>query len=198
MLCIISTIAPGQFKDVGIKGGAAFSLLNVENARNESHRNGFHIGIYTVYQLYKKVNLESGIFYYGKGATFETRDRFRQRVLNKANVDYIGLPVRAKYKLFKYFELRAGIYVNYLSSVNFTRETDSSVNFSPIDRDNFNNLDIGYIMGISFQFDALTLTYEYDNSFSDQFRGESGSRVLGQIKNSSSQIAIGFNFLKNK
>lgn len=187
--------AQSRLTDLGIKGGFAFSRLNVDNARNETSRNGYNIGFYGDLSFHNKFRIESGVLFSAKGANFETRSRLGLPSENKVNINYLSVPIQFKYDLIKYLSVGGGVYASHLLSVNFTRETNSSIDLFTISKDNLRNVDAGFIAGVTFSIDAIGIAYEYTNSFSNQFTGELGTRFLGGGKNSTSQISLSFNFL---
>lgn len=187
-----------QIREVGLKGGAFFSRLNVDNTENEDRRNGYQIGGFVEFSLKEDFAIETGIFYQAKGTRFENTGNRTERV-GQVNVNYLSLPIVFKYNFLKYFDINSGIYSGYLLTVNFTREgNDGQSRFNPLERDNIKNFDLGFIIGVSFNFSAIHIGYQYSRSFGNQLNSDNAIRLLGEAKNTVSQVSIGFNLKYSK
>lgn len=193
-----------QVKDIGIKGGVSFSQFNVERARGEKIRNGYIIGSYGQWEFPSKVGIETGIYYEAKGSILRIRMSNSSDLTNvPLNLNYFTIPLLVNYRFLKHFRINGGVYAGNLLSVNLIIERDDQdqVSFADIEKDNFRDIDFGFITGLSFHIDPLSISYRYTNSWSDQVSSDSNaifSRFFEGAKNSASQITLGFNFLTKK
>lgn len=196
VLCHSNTFS--QLKGFGVRGGFSFSRLNLENANNEKARNGYQIGTFAGYELLKDISLEAGLYYNGKGTTFKIRRRTGIETNFNLNLNYLAMPVTLQYSFLKHFTIGVGLYAAYLLSLNVSRENDDSVDIINIERENLRDTDIGFITGLRFKIEAVSISYHFAQSFSDQRSEQFSSGLFGEIRNTASQITVGFHFVKEK
>lgn len=95
----------------GLKGGLNFSLITGDGTDNFDGRVAFHVGGVVEFQISDKFSVQPELLYSAQGdkGTFDGMDI-------EFNIDYLNLPVMAKYYVSEGFSLEAGPQVGFLLS----------------------------------------------------------------------------------
>lgn len=157
----------------GVKGG--LNLANVTNVDGSQTLASFHLGFFGEFMLDDKFALQPEIMFSAQGTSFNDGD---------LNLDYINIPIMAKYYAGDSFSLEFGPQIGFLVNAeevgidikDEVKSTDFSLNFG-LSYDVTRNFMIGarYNLGINRWQKNL-------------FPGESES------KNSVFQISLGYKF----
>ncbi len=116
---LMSGAASAQSVNFGIKGGANFSTIEVDNGFDYKTKTGYHGGLLAHIHLAPQFALQPEIVYSRQG-TLETIGN----VENKVHFDYINVPVMMQYMFDYGFRLQAGPQVGFL--VNAKRENGNN------------------------------------------------------------------------
>lgn len=161
----------------GVKGGLNISnLYGGEGARNNLM--GLHAGLVSDIQLSEKFSLQPELLYTQQGA------EATEFVKAKIKLDYIAMPIMAKYYIAKGFSVEAGPQVAFL--VNDKAEiSNSDIEAQETDAANF---DFGANLGLGYYFDSGLFA---------QTRYNFGITTVGEnpdVKNGVFQISLGYRF----
>lgn len=137
----------------GIKGGVNLTTLTGD-ATDAKSLVGFQVGGFAEIKIIEKLAIQPEILYSTQGAKYDN--------FGDTKLDYLNIPVLAKYYITKQFTVEAGPQIGFLLSshdTDNTRSVDLGFNFGG--GYNFtDNLSVGlrYTVGISNIFDN-----DYDN-----------------------------------
>ena len=167
------SFANAQDTKYGVKGG--LNMSNVSNAEGSSSLLAFHLGGFAEFKISDKFAVHPELLYSAQGAKF---DGFNY------NLNYINVPVMAKYYVADAFSIEAGPQIGFLMSAKvdgvdfkeFCKTTDFGLNLGAGYNLNENmSLGLRYSMGLSEIEKEVAV-------------GDSGS------KNSSFQLSFGYKF----
>ncbi len=188
-----------QAQNIGLKGGANFSNLYVDNVDDENMRIGFHLGAYVQFPIFDAFAIQPEILYSTKGATTTYDAGFLQGE-SSFNLNYIDLPILAIFRLGEALELQIGPYAGFLinSSVDMEGEFDfgdgTFESSESLDRDNFKSLDYGLAAGVAFNFSALQIGARYNLGLQEIADSDAARVFLGDAKNSYIQVFAALRF----
>lgn len=178
----------------GVKGGANWSNLYVEEVNDANARFGFHVGLFGRFVEPGSLGFQIEALYDQKGTTVnKSFGIIDQEYTYK--FDYITVPAMVIIPLGEVFELQAGAYAAYmaLSEVKASGELeDGSVD--PADS-KFNGFDYGLVGGAAINFGMGQFGVRYEHGLGTVAENNYSRDVLGTSKNSTIQaflaIALG-------
>jgi hypothetical protein len=147
---------------IGIKGGANFSNLFVDEIDDQNVLIGYHFGVFSKFNLSNLVSVLVEAQYTTKGAKLT----YGGEVLGgtaKFSLKYIEVPVLMVLQATPNFNIHAGPYIAYLIGGKVTNESDVTLfDFeNNINTDNFNKLDAGLAAGLGLDFNNFSLGARY-------------------------------------
>ncbi len=166
------SFANAQDTKYGVKGGLSMSSTSESGA---SSLLAFHLGGFAEFKISDKFAVQPELLYSAQGAKFTGGD---------LNLNYINIPVMAKYYVADAFSIEAGPQIGFLMSAKLDG-TDV--------KDFCNSTDFGLNLGAGYNLnETMSLGLRYNMGFSDIEKdllpAQSGS------KNSSIQISFGYKF----
>lgn len=178
--------ANAQVPDIklGAKGGVNFS--NITNSDMDS-KTGFHIGVLAEAFLGEQFSIQPEIIYSSQGAKLKNDNSSL-----KLNVDYINVPIMAKYYVADGFNIQAGPQFGFLTKAEWKGEF-GGISATEDIKDSLESFDFGVNFGLGYElpvgvfFDArynLGLTKVNKESISGEDDG----------KNSVFQVSVGYKF----
>jgi len=182
----------------GVKGGLNFSNFKGDgiNSYNDPHgRTSFNLGLLAEIPVSDKFSIQPEVLYSGQG--YDIADR------NDANdieyqLDYINVPVLAKYYLTDGLSLEAGPQVGFLvnSEIDYNPSSTNDNNSISLDKDQFNKVDLSVGLGASYKFrGGFFLDARYNLGLSDIYDDSSNAYFAkADAKHSVFQGGIGFMF----
>jgi hypothetical protein len=162
---------------IGIKLGMNIATVNGSEANNLDSRTGFVIGVAAEIPFTEKFSIQPELLYSAQGA--QQRDNFMY------DLNYISLPIMAKYYIAKGFTLEAGPQFSFLLKdelVPINQNNVSSVNTAA------ENFDLALNLGLGYQFKSGIFF---------QTRYNLGLIAITEnpdIKNGVFQMTLGFQF----
>ncbi|WP_296311627.1 porin family protein [Winogradskyella sp. UBA3174] len=169
----ISNLMNAQNVDFGFKTG-----LNISNVTGgDIDRNNlfvFHIGGFAEFKISEKFSLQPELLYSRQGSEAKN--------LVKLKIDYLVIPLMAKYYLSKKFSLEAGPQISFLINDKFDFN-DSSIPDAGTDASSF---DFGLNLGFGYHINSNLFTqvrYNY---------GITSISENPEIKSSVFQISLGY------
>lgn len=167
ILCAIAIMAFGfanaQKARFGVKGGLNITTINGLDDANSLI--GFQLGGFAEIKVWKKLFIQPELVYSAQGAKF---DRYYDDPAFTVNLDYINVPVLAKYYITKQFTVEAGPQLGFLvSSKNISNEKSVDVGFNFGAGYNFtDNFSAGirYTVGLTNVYDTH---YDYEDDYYD-------------------------------
>ncbi|WP_298521113.1 porin family protein [uncultured Kordia sp.] len=170
-------IANANAQDVkfGVKAGVNFA--NVEGAPvNLDSRTGFHVGVTTELMFSDKFSVQPEVIYSAQGAKLDN--------IGTTELDYIAIPVMAKYYIIDGLSIEAGPQVSFLVNDTVTYEDSALEN----DNANVESFDFGVNFGLG---------YKFNNGFFAQARYNLGIAAIQEnpdITNRVFQLSVGYQF----
>jgi len=159
--------------DFGVKAGVNFA--SISDASGLSNRTGFTGGVFAGGRFGDKFGIQGELLYSQQGAEFE---------LGNFNLDYVNIPILARYFLVQGLNIQAGPQFGIL--VNDDAQTLIGEIVNDIGTNNF---DISGIVGVGYDLPlGLRVSGRYQfglNDVSDEANG----------KNSVVTLAVGYSFL---
>jgi hypothetical protein len=168
-----------QAQDVtfGAKAGLNFASMTGDDAEGLDSRTSLHIGVTAEIELSDAFSVQPELLYSGQGYTADGD------VTGK--VDYINLPVMAKFYVGDGFSLEAGPQIGFLASAK------ADVDGESVDiKDLLNSTDFALNLGAGYKLDSgLNFGLRYSIGLTDVPDGDSNG-----FKHSVLQLSVGFNF----
>ena len=182
----------------GIKGGVNFSNFYGDGIKQYNDPNGrtsFNLGLLAEIPVSDKFSVQPEVLYSGQG--YDIADR------NDANdieyqLDYINVPVLAKYYVTDGLALEAGPQVGFLvnSEIDYNPSNTNDNNSISLNEDQFNKLDLSVALGASYKFrGGFFLSGRYNLGLSDIYDDSANNFFANaDAKHSVIQGGIGFMF----
>lgn len=183
---------------VGVKGGVNFSNFRIgDDFADNNIKAGLNLGLFFKMPVSDAVAIQPEILYSSKGSKLEYNNFLQGEGEYRFNFNYLELPILAVISLGDNFNIHAGPYVSYLTSVNIKdmQEDGSIQGVKDLNEKNFNRIDYGLAAGIGADFNGFIAGVRYNYGLNEV--GESGSlsgQVLNDSRNSVGTIYIGFGF----
>ncbi|CAM4299407.1 porin family protein [Gillisia limnaea] len=183
----------------GAKGGVNFSTFSGDgqNAFNDPDgRTSFNLGLLAEIPVSDRFSVQPEVLYSGQGYDISERSNGNDI---EYQLDYINIPVLAKFYVTDGFALEAGPQVGFLvnSEIDYNPSSTNDNNSISLSEDQFNTVDFSVALGASYKFQGgffvngrynIGLTDIYDDSFANNiFSG-------ADAKHSVVQAGIGFMF----
>lgn len=193
-----TTQAQSTDASFGIKGGANFSNLYVDDVDDNNVLAGFNLGVFVNMPLNEAVSIQPEFLYSQKGAKL-AYDNALATGEAKFRLNYLEVPVLLKLNLTPNFNLHAGPYVAYLIDSKVTNETNGGAfDFEQnIDNDDLNKFDYGLSGGIGFDFSSVSIGARYNyglNTVGKEQNIGGTTYTFPDGKNSSVSVYMGIKF----
>ncbi len=197
MLLGVTTVKAQEYVNFGVKGGVNFSTFagdGIDDFDNPNSRTSFNLGLLAEIPLSEKFSLQPEVLYSGQG--YDIADRQNANNI-EYQLDYINVPLLAKYYIAGGLAVEAGPQVAFLanSAVDYNPSADSGD--ISLNKDQFNKVGVDLDLGLSYKFNngffvngryTYGLTDIYDHSFTNNIFSKADAR------NSVFQAGIGFLF----
>lgn len=157
----LSFTANAQTPDVkiGVKGG-----LNVSNLTNMTHGSSltsFHIGGVAEIFVNQKFSIQPEILFSSQGSAYDGPYLLNNKLVNiesKTTLDYINIPVMAKYYIVKGLNVQVGPQFGFLTNAKYKIDEATILGHpTPIDdssvsvKDAYNTFDFGINFGAGYE-----------------------------------------------
>ena len=173
ILCIIAfSGAKAQQVKFGVKAGLNVATIHGENLNTDS-KLGLHVGGLVELKLSDSFSIQPEVLYSQMGTENDA---------NQLKIDYISLPVMAKYYIVDGFSLELGPQISFL--VDDVVKTNDGGSLDP----DIENYDLSANLGLGYQFkQGLFVQTRYN-------LGLTAIQENPDIKNGSFQISVGYQF----
>ena len=176
---LMLAIGNGQNVQFGVKAGVNLATLSGDVSDLDS-RFSFHLGAVAEIPLSEVFSVQPELLYSGQG--FKAGD-------DVVKLDYINLPIMAKYYVADGFSIEAGPQIGYMLSAKSEIDDEGDVGYEYQLFDFGVNIGLGYKpnselnLGIRYNWGLASIVNWFDEFFNDE-----------KISNSVLQISIGYNF----
>lgn len=189
-------ISNAQEVMLGAKAGVNFAKLTGENVEDADGRTGFHIGFVAEIPLTEKFAVQPELLYSQQG--LQTKQTFGgNEIENKLILDYINIPVMAKYYIVDTFSVEAGpqfgINVKAESESNFESNGDNEGETTTDLSDQVETLDIGLGAGVAYRL-PMGVFFQARYVFGFTNVSESQDFVGDDLTNSNLSLSVGYKF----
>lgn len=179
---------PGTFS---LQPKVGFNLASI-TSDDTKYKPGFAVGLEGQYQMNNWFALSAAVMYQQMGTKVKNIDDL------KWNIDYVNIPIMAKFYVTKGLSLNAGLQPGFMVKSKFkVGDADLDVKDACNSFDLSVPLSIAYELPMGLAFEAR-YTYGLTNVGKDAFDSKTSSYdKLYQNKNSVFQITVGYKFALN-
>ena len=185
---------PGTFS---LQPKVGFNLTSV-TGDGTKYKPGFAVGLEGQYQMNNWFALSAAVMYQQQGFKIKDMDDL------KANIDYVNIPIMAKFYVTKGLSLNAGLQPGFLVKAKMKGDVTyngTTISYDEDFKDACNSFDLSVPLSIAYElpmglaFEAR-YTYGVTNVGKDAFDGTHASSYdkLYKNKNSVFQITVGYKF----
>ena len=187
-LMLLAAVAVFGFSNVnaqevkfGAKAGVNFASIGGDDTDGQKSRTSFHVGGVAEIGISDTFAVQPELLYSSVGTKFDEGD-------GEIKLDYISLPIMAKYKVAEGFSLEAGPQIGFLLSAKAEGGGES------VDvKDFVKGLDLGVGVGAGYTLDSgLNFAARYSLGLSNINDGEGSDDFKNQ--NNVFQISVGYFF----
>jgi opacity protein-like surface antigen len=148
VFCFAATGALHAEVQFGLKGGLGISDISVASSISKSSRTGLQFGGVIIQKISDNFSMQYEALYSQKGFV-ESQSLSGVDYKFETNLDYLEVPVLAKFKLDKTWSVYAGGYAAFAMSKKLRVKTSANSSTTETDRnDDFtNSLDYGLLLG---------------------------------------------------
>jgi hypothetical protein len=195
--------ANAQDISFGAKAGINLASVSGDDTDDLDGRTGFHVGAVAEFSLSEKFSLQPELLYSTQGAKFE-ETAFEQGVTARGEatvkLDYILLPVMAKYYIAEGLSIEAGPQLGVLVSAETELELSGSADGQTVSiteendiSDEISSIDLGVNFGLGYKLDnGLNFGARYNLGLSNINDFEGSDDFKNQ--NSVIQFSVGYSF----
>jgi len=175
----------------GPKAGVNFS--NISGYDDAEMLTGFHVGAVAEIKFNEKFSIQPEVVYSAQGAKRERNTSFAT-FEGKQKLDYINVPIMAKYYIVNGFSVEAGPQVGFL--VKAEEDVNGTINGVSIgdktdNKDSFNSVDFGVNFGLAYDLpQGFFVNARYNLGLSDVIKDNADDAV----KNNVIQVGVGYKF----
>ena len=189
----LMSVAATQAQEIrlGAKGGVNFSNIGGDDITGVdfNSRTGFHIGALVEIPVSEKFWVQPEVLYNAMGSKATTLNTFD----SKLNLDYIQIPVMAKYYVVEGLSLEAGPQIAFLVKAEGETTIGDGTITNDLDKDKFSSIDFSLGVGASYRLDmGLFLGARYNFGLTDINDGAFGDSK--KLNNSVFQLSAGYSF----
>ncbi|MDN3723422.1 porin family protein [Aequorivita sp. SDUM287046] len=190
----------------GAKAGVNFASIVGDETEDVDGRTSFHIGGLVEIPITEKFAIQPELLFSSQGAKAEYSDSFEGIEVNyeeSLKLDYINIPVMAKYYIIEGLSVEAGPQIGFLVSANAEYEI-SGGGMSDSDeedvKDFFKSIDIGFGIGASYRLPmGVFFSARYAGGFTDindDIETDFGDIDIDDFsqRNSVIQLSVGYSF----
>ena len=140
VLASFSLVATAQEENIrfGAKAGVNFASINGDETNGVDGRTGFHIGAVAEIPISDKFAFAPELLYSTQGAKVDFREEFFGSVFSQESttkLDYLNLPLMAKFYVAEGLSIQAGPQIGFLLSAKSDGETNSNGDVTEFDED---------------------------------------------------------------
>lgn len=182
----------------GVKGGINFSNFSgdgINSYNDPDGRTSFNLGLLAEIPLSERFSIQPEVLYSGQG--YDIADRNDADDI-EYQLDYINVPVLAKFYVVEGLSLEAGPQVGFLvnTEIDYDPSGTNDNNSISLDDDQFNKVDLSVALGASYKFrGGFFVNARYNAGLSDIYDDSANTYFAkADAKHSVFQAGIGFMF----
>ena len=176
------TYVSAQEVNLGAKAGVNFATITGDDVDSFSSRTAFHVGLVAEFVVSDAFSFQPEVLYSAQGADW-SEDSFE----GTTKVDYLNVPLMAKYYVAEGFSLELGPQIGFLLSAKDVEDGEPDFDL----KDYVKGIDFGVNVGVGYKMESgLNFGARYNLGLSDA----NDTEVDSKIKNSVIQAYVGFFF----
>lgn len=173
---------------------AGVNLANLSGMDDTDMKIGFHVGAVAEIKFNDKFSLQPELLYSAQGTKIDMSMDIpmigKLEFEYKTNLDYINIPIMAKYYFVEGFSVEVGPQVSFLIKAEEKAKSDGESETLDI-KDGLNSIDFGLGFGLAYDLSqGLFINARYNLGLTDIVKDNNGDAV----KNSVIQVGVGFKF----
>jgi hypothetical protein len=189
----------------GAKAGVNFASITGDDTDDLDGRTSFHVGIVAEIVISDKFSVQPELVYSNQGATSE--DSYTEEGINimeegTVKLDYINLPVMAKFYVGEGFSLEAGPQIGFLMNSEIEMKLTAngagiseSISVTEDLKDYVKGIDFGVNFGVGYKMEnGLNFGARYNLGLSDGNDDPEFFESNTSFKNSVIQVSVGYFF----
>ena len=199
------TAVNAQEVEFGIKGGINLATITGDDTDDLDGRTSFHFGVVAEIAISDKFSVQPELLYSSQGATSEdsySEEGFNVKEEVTVKLDYINLPIIAKYYVADGFSIEAGPQIGFLMNseleIDLTASGEGfSEDFSETEdlKDYVKGIDFGLNFGLGYKMESgLNFSARYNLGLSDGNDDPEFFESDSALKNNVIQISVGYFF----
>ncbi len=196
IVCIFSGILSNAQEDTikfGVKAGINIASLsgNVAVTQDQFNRVGLQIGVLSEIPITEKFAFQPELLFSSQGAKY---DPIENGILVEQTIklDYLNLPLMAKYYIFKGVSIQAGPQIGFLLSANNNVESPGIDTETDI-KDETSGVDFGINFGLGYQLPlGIFVDGRYNLGLSDT--NDANDNNAPKATNAVFQFSLGYKF----
>lgn len=191
-------VSTAQEVRLGVKGGVNFATLSGDNLGNIKSLTGFHIGALAEIPITEQFAVQPEVLYSAQGGKYHEKGSelgvdYAYDVETK--LDYIQIPVMAKYYVIDGLSIEAGPQISFLTSskVEYEGSAGGITISGEDDLDDASTVDFGLGAGASYRLPmGLFFTARYNFGLSNI--NDASDASDNKIHNRVAQLSVGYSF----
>jgi len=197
VFAIIATVCVNA-QNFGVKAGLNLASITGDETDEIDSRTSIHIGVVAEFEISDKFSFQPELLYSSQGAKYSYSEiEFNYSMEGEFKLDYLNIPLMAKYYVSEGFSIEAGPQIGILLSaedeweVNFDGETDSGTDDI---KDDVSSIDFGLNFGVGYKLDSgINFGARYNLGLSN-LNDDSAFDEDFKWNNSVVQISVGYFF----
>ncbi|WP_417355641.1 porin family protein [Flavobacterium sp.] len=175
-----------QAQDIKFGAKAGLNIADFGgDAETSGSRTGFHVGAVAEFKLTEQFSIQPELLYSMQGAKFETVIDFAV-IEQDMKLDYLNVPIMAKYYLFEGFSIQAGPQVGFLMSA---KAEDEDV------KDSFKSIDFALNGGVGYELPmGVFFQARYSAGLADINDVDVDGADAVKINNNVISVSVGYKF----
>ncbi len=178
IFCATTVYVNAQDINFGLKAGINLASLNGDDVEDLDMVTGVHLGAVAEFGLTEKFSIQPEVIYSTQGASYDKET---------LKLDYINVPVLAKYYAFEGFSIEAGPQLGF--NINSEYEYDGETE----DVEEVKTIDLAAALGVGYKLPmGVFFQARYNLGLSDAFEEVEGIKI--DAKNNVFQFSVGYMF----
>lgn len=197
----LATILALNAQNFGIRAGVNFASItgDLDDFASMDTRTSFNVGVVAEFEISDEFYFQPELLYSGQGAKYKFDEPSVNYLMEGTlKLDYLNIPLMAKYYLAEGFSLEAGPQIGFLlSAKDDWEENDDGVKDSGEDdiKEDFKSVDFSLNVGLGYKLESgLNFGARYNFGLSNINDTEEVDIVDFDMKNGVFQIFLGYNF----
>ena len=195
-VCALSGSAFAQ-QEVKFGPKAGVNFANLSNLDDSEMKIGFHVGAVTEIKFNDKFSIQPELLYSAQGAK-SSYTFLNQNIESTLSLDYVNIPIMAKYYIVDGFSVEAGPQVGFLVKAESEVEGGNMSGTTDV-KDNFKSVDFGVNFGVAYDLpNGFFANARYNlglaKVYEDVELSNNSTVSFSDAKNSVIQVGLGYKF----